>query len=112
MKRSFLEKSFPASRFTVIRKQICGIRQANNENLHEYWERFKRLCSCCPHHQINDQLLMVYFYEGLQPIDRSMMDAASASVLVDKTPTTTRELIANMAANSQQLGTRSNSCVV
>jgi len=55
---------------------------------------------------------MVYFYEGLQPIDRSMMDAASASVLVDKTPTTTRELIANMAANSQQLGTRSNSCVV
>ena len=35
-----------------------------------------------------------------------MIDAASGGALVDKTPKATRNLIANMAANSQQFGTR------
>ena len=35
-----------------------------------------------------------------------MIDAASGGALVDKTPTAARELIANMAANAQQFGTR------
>ena len=64
MKRLFLEKFFPASRAAAIRKEICGIRQQHGETLHEYWERFKKLCSSCPYHQINDQLLIQYFYEA------------------------------------------------
>ncbi|XP_038978588.1 uncharacterized protein LOC120108942, partial [Phoenix dactylifera] len=106
MKRLFLEKYFPASRAANIRKEICGVRQQNGESLHEYWERFKKLCASCPHHQISEQLLIQYFYEGLLPTERSMIDAASGGALVDKTPKTARNLIANMAANSQQFGTR------
>ncbi|XP_059431555.1 uncharacterized protein LOC132165068 [Corylus avellana] len=106
MKRLFLEKYFPASRASNIRKEICGVRQHNGESLHEYWERFKKLCASCPHHQISEQLLIQYFYEGLLPTDRSMIDAASGGALVDKTPEAARNLIANMAANSQQFGTR------
>jgi hypothetical protein len=49
----------------------------NGESLHEYWERFKKLCASCPHHQISEQLLIQYFYEGLLPTDRSMIDATS-----------------------------------
>ncbi|XP_062170392.1 uncharacterized protein LOC133876123 [Alnus glutinosa] len=106
MKRQFLEKYFPTSRASNIRKEICSVRQHNGESLHEYWERFKKLCASCPHHQINEQLLIQYFYEGLLPIDRNMIDAASGGALVDKTPEAARNLIANMAANSQQFGTR------
>ncbi|KAK7359569.1 hypothetical protein VNO77_01530 [Canavalia gladiata] len=36
MKRLFLEKFFPASRTTAIRKEICGIRQNSQETLYEY----------------------------------------------------------------------------
>ncbi|RDX83926.1 hypothetical protein CR513_35102, partial [Mucuna pruriens] len=53
MKRMFLEKFFPASRTATIRKEICGIRQHSGETLHEYWERFNKLCATCPHHQIS-----------------------------------------------------------
>ncbi|XP_038975768.1 uncharacterized protein LOC120106791 [Phoenix dactylifera] len=106
MKRLFLEKYFPASRAANIRKEIYGVRQQNGESLHEYWECFKKLCASCPHHQISEQLLIQYFYEGLLPTERSMIDAASGGALVDKTPETARNLIANMAANSQQFGTR------
>ncbi|XP_024039448.1 probable disease resistance protein At1g61310 [Citrus clementina] len=63
MRQLFLEKYFPASKAGSIRKEICGIRQYNGESLYDYWERFKKLCASCPHHQISDQLLIQYFYE-------------------------------------------------
>jgi len=76
LKRVFLEKIFPASRTIAIRKDILGIRQLSGESLYEYWERFKKLCASCPHHQIYEQLLLQYFYEGLSNMERSMIDAA------------------------------------
>ncbi|KAH9768606.1 hypothetical protein KPL71_011668 [Citrus sinensis] len=81
MRQLFLEKYFPASKAGSIRKEICGIRQYNGEPLYDYWERFKKLCASCPHHQISDQLLIQYFYECLLPMDRSMIDAASGGAL-------------------------------
>ena len=101
MKKQFLEKFFLASRATSIRKEICGIKQQSGESLHEYWECFKKLCASCPHHQISEQLLIQYFYEGLLPMERNMIDAASGGALVEKTPKAARVLIANMASNSQ-----------
>ncbi|XP_042415120.1 uncharacterized protein LOC122004272 [Zingiber officinale] len=106
MKKAFLEKFFPASRTATIRKSICGIQQVVGETLYDYWERFKKLCSSCPQHQISDQLLVQYFYEGLLPMDMSMIDAAAGGALVNKTPNQARELISNMAENSQQFGSR------
>ncbi|RDY02854.1 Retrovirus-related Pol polyprotein, partial [Mucuna pruriens] len=106
MKRTFLEKFFPASRTASIRKEICGIRQHAAETLHEYWERFNKLCATCPHHQISEQLLIQYFYEGLSLMDKSMIDAASGGALMDKTPAAARHLISNMASNTQQFGIR------
>ncbi|RDY09611.1 hypothetical protein CR513_06000, partial [Mucuna pruriens] len=106
MKRTFLEKFFPASRTASIKKEICGIRQHTGETLHEYWERFNKLCATCPHHQISEQLLIQYFYEGLLMMDRSMIDAASGGALMDKMPATARHLISNMASNTQQFGIR------
>ncbi|RDX88657.1 hypothetical protein CR513_29727, partial [Mucuna pruriens] len=58
MKCMFLEKFFLASRTATILKEICGIRQHSGETLHEYWEQFNKLCATCPHHQINEQLLI------------------------------------------------------
>jgi len=95
--KAFLEKFFPASRIGSIRKEICGIKQSVGESFYEYWERFKRLCASCPQHQISEQLLVRYFYEGRNANDRNMIDAASGGALVDKTPTQAMTLISNMA---------------
>ncbi|VFQ86984.1 unnamed protein product, partial [Cuscuta campestris] len=80
--RAFLEEFFPASRIESIRKDICGIKQMGNESFSEYWKRFNKLCASCPQHQISEQLLIQYFYEGLSLMDRSMVDAASGGALV------------------------------
>ena len=80
-------KYFPVSRTTTFRKDISGIRQLSGDSLYEYWERFKKLCASCPHHQISEQLLLQSFYEGLSNMERSMIDAASGGALGDMTPT-------------------------
>ncbi|RDX97134.1 hypothetical protein CR513_20132, partial [Mucuna pruriens] len=101
MKHTFLEKFFPASRTASIRKEICRIRQHTGETLHEYWERFNKLCATCPHHQISEHISMKD-----SMMDRSMIDAASGGALMDKTPAAARHLISNMASNTQQFGIR------
>nr|XP_027071719.1 uncharacterized protein LOC113696515 [Coffea arabica] len=106
LKKIFLDKYFPASRASSLRKEICGIKQRPGESLYEYWERFNFLLHKCPQHQISEQLLIQYFYEGLLFGDRSIIDAASGGALVNKTPQEARELIERMAENSQQFGTR------
>ncbi|XP_051141221.1 uncharacterized protein LOC127258426 [Andrographis paniculata] len=106
MKKKFLEKYFPASRAAILRKEICGIKQQSGETLHEYWERFNKLIIKCPQHQIPSQLLIQYFYDGLSLMDRNIIDAASGGALVNKTPAQAWDLIARMAENTQQFGSR------
>ncbi|RDX64775.1 hypothetical protein CR513_56627, partial [Mucuna pruriens] len=91
MKRMFLEKFFPTSRTATIRKEICGIRQHSGETLHEYWERFNKLCDTCPYLRSTSLTMM----------DRSMIDVASGGALMYKTPAAARHLISNMTRNTQ-----------
>ncbi|CAN6687762.1 unnamed protein product [Malus baccata var. baccata] len=102
MKRAFLEKFFPTSRVILLRKRISGIQQDEGESFPTYYERFKSLVASCPQHQMKEELLLQYFYEGLLPIERQMLDASAGGALVDKTPTAAKMLIANLALNAQQ----------
>ncbi|KAM2008513.1 hypothetical protein ACFX16_003392 [Malus domestica] len=102
MKRAFLEKFFPTSRVILLRKRISGIQQDESESFPTYYERFKSLVASCPQHQMKEELLLQYFYEGLLPIERQMLDASAGGALVDKTPTAAKMLIANRALNAQQ----------
>ncbi|KAM1829940.1 hypothetical protein ACFX14_022695 [Malus domestica] len=51
---------------------------------------------------MKEELLLQYFYEGLLPIERQMLDASAGGALVDKTATAAKTLIANRALNAQQ----------
>ncbi|CAN6576796.1 unnamed protein product [Malus baccata var. baccata] len=102
MKPAFLEKFFPTSRVILLQKRISGIQQEEGESFPTYYERFKSLVASCPQHQMKEELLLQYFYEGLLPIERHMLDASAGGALVDKTPTAAKTLIANRALNAQQ----------
>ena len=78
----------------------------NGETFCEHWERFNKLCATCPQHQITEQLSIQCFYEGLFPMDRNMVGAASGGVLINKTPAEARDLFNLMAQNTHQFGAR------
>ncbi|KAM2128287.1 hypothetical protein ACFX1R_008098 [Malus domestica] len=102
MKRAFLENFFPTSIVILLRKRISGIQQNQGESFPAYYERFKTLVASCPQHQMKEELLIQYFYEGLLPIERQMLDASARGALVHKTPVAEKILIANQALNAQQ----------
>ncbi|CAN6544174.1 unnamed protein product [Malus baccata var. baccata] len=102
MKGAFLEKFFSTSRVILLRKRISGIQQNQGESFPCYYERFKSLVASCPQHQMKEELLIQYFYEGLLPMERQMLDASAGGALVDKTPGAAKLLIANRAHNTQQ----------
>uniref|UniRef100_A0A151UH51 Transposon Ty3-I Gag-Pol polyprotein n=1 Tax=Cajanus cajan TaxID=3821 RepID=A0A151UH51_CAJCA len=59
-------------------------------------EGFNKLCSTCPHHQISEQLLLQYLYEGLVLMDMSMIDATSGGALMyNVTPSTPTHIYNN-----------------
>ncbi|RDX91635.1 hypothetical protein CR513_26357, partial [Mucuna pruriens] len=68
--------------------------------------RGSTIYATCSHHQINEQLLIQYFYEGLMLMDKSMIDVASGRALMDKTRAVARNLISNLVGNTQQFGVR------
>ena len=102
MKKAFLENFFPTSRVILLRKRISAIQQGQGESFPAYYERFKTLVACCPQHQMKEELLIQYFYEGLLPLERQRLDALAGGALVDKTPVAAKILIANRALNAQQ----------
>ncbi|XP_026410337.1 uncharacterized protein LOC113305530 [Papaver somniferum] len=109
MQKVFLEKYFPASKAATIRKAISGIEQIVGETLYDYWERYKKLLSRRPHHQINEKLIVQYFYDGMLQSERNIIDADSGGALTNKTIDGAIKLIENMAANTQQFNTRGSS---
>nr|KYP32429.1 hypothetical protein KK1_046902 [Cajanus cajan] len=82
------------------------------ESLYEYWERFKKLCANYLHHQIFELLSLQYFYEGLNNMEKSIINAASGGALGDMTPAEAKHLIEKMASNSQQFSTRNYNSIV
>ncbi|RDY06960.1 hypothetical protein CR513_08988, partial [Mucuna pruriens] len=81
----FLENFFLASRTVTIRKEICRIHQHSGETLHEYWERFNKLCATCLHHQISEYLLLYFANDG-QEHDRCDKWGSDEMNLVDLSP--------------------------
>lgn len=102
MVRVFLTKYFPASKITIMRKQITGIQQGVDESFCAYYERFKTLVASCPAHGIKESNLLQYFYEGLLILERQLLDASAGGSFVDKTPELAKELLENRALNYQQ----------
>ncbi|KAM2395326.1 hypothetical protein ACFX1X_032703 [Malus domestica] len=102
MKRAFLEKFFPTSRVILLRKRISGIQQNQGESFLTYYKCFKTLVASCLQHQMKEELLLQYFYEGFLPIECQMLDASAGGALVDKTLMAAKTLITNHALNAQQ----------
>ena len=76
MQENKLTKSYKYAPITTLRKAIYGIQQ-HGELLCKYWELYKKLCAACHQHQFTDSSLVQYFYEGLCPNDRAMLDSAA-----------------------------------
>lgn len=64
---------------------IASCRQQEREQFHECWEHYKDLFLQCPHHGFDIWQKVHYFYRGLNPQSRSMVDSTVGGSLMDMT---------------------------
>jgi len=65
LKKAFLARYFPPSKTAQLRNQITCFRQTDGESLFEAWERYKELMRACPHHGLEQWLIIHTFYNGV-----------------------------------------------
>ncbi|XP_058783187.1 uncharacterized protein LOC131657848 [Vicia villosa] len=104
LKTVFLACYFPPSKTVALRAQINGFRQKDTESLFDAWERYKDMMRMCPHHGLEDWLVIHTFYNGLLYNTRLSIDAAAGGTLMDKPYDEAYQLIENMAQNHYQWG--------
>ena len=61
----------------ALRNKISSFLQLAVESIPKDWERMQEYVSTCPHHGMEDWLLIQNFYLGLVPLDRSHLDVAA-----------------------------------
>ncbi|KAJ9128494.1 hypothetical protein P3X46_034954 [Hevea brasiliensis] len=97
LSQAFLARYFPLAKTARLRLELNTFRQKKGESLYDAWERYKDLQRECPHHGIEDWLLVQNFYNGLLPSTRSIVDSAAEGDLMKKIVTEALELLERVA---------------
>ncbi|XP_022859554.1 uncharacterized protein LOC111380275 [Olea europaea var. sylvestris] len=90
--RKFCNKIFPPARVAKIRLKIQTFPQKEGESYHEAWNRFNELMKKCLNHEITIGNQVQYFYTGLTPLSKSLLDALAEGSIVGKSVQQTMEL--------------------
>ena len=99
LKKVFLARYFPPSKRVVLRANINGFKQKESESLFEAWERFKDMLRLCPHHGLEEWLIIYTFYNGLLYNTRLTIDITVGGALMDKPYHDAYQLIGSIAQN-------------
>src|SRR5512141_1303874 len=96
---AFLSKFFPMGKTNTLCGRISSFQQTRDESIPEAWERLQEYVAACPHHGMDDWLILQNFYNGLTLMSRDHLDAAAGGAFFSKTVQGAIELIEKMVSN-------------
>ena len=100
--QKFMTKFFPPAKIAQLVQEINTIRQFEEENLAEAWERFHELLRRCPHHKLTWWMQVHTFYNGLSDSSRTIIDASTGGALMKKTTDQAYEILEDTTTNTNQ----------
>jgi len=62
---AFLAKYFPLGKTNALRNKISSFQQLADETVAEAWERLQEYIAACPHHGMQEWLIIQSFFHGL-----------------------------------------------
>src|SRR5919201_2833757 len=81
---AFLKKFFPMGKTSALHGKISSFQQQADETIPEAWERLQEYIHACPHHGIEEWLLIQGFYHGLTGLARSHLDAVAGGAFLQQ----------------------------
>jgi len=96
---AFLKKFFPAAKTSALRGKILSFQQQFDETIPETWECLNEYIRACPHHEIDEWLIIQGFYHGLTGMACSHLDASAGGAFLQKNVKDAKDLIEKMVIN-------------
>jgi len=73
---AFLTKYFPVGKTNALQSKISGFQLLPNEAIPEAWERFQEYIVACPHHGMEEWLIIQSLFHGLNMPAQNHINAA------------------------------------
>ena len=83
--KAFLAKFFPLGKTNALRWRISSFQQTGMESIPEAWERLQEYILACPHHGMDEWLILQSFYNGLTMTFWANNDASAGGAFLDLT---------------------------
>ena len=94
----------------ALRGRISNFQQASNESIPEAWERLQEYILACPHHGMDNWLILLNFDNGLTQSSRDHVDAATGgaffSLTIERATTLIEKMVSNQGWSNDRLKPR------
>ena len=84
------------------------MEQGEDENLYDYYERYKRLIASCPYHGYQAEDLICYIIEGLCDNDKRLVNASCGGSYENLTPAAAFQKVEILAEQARNQRSRTN----
>ena len=95
----FLVKYFLVGKTNALRNRISSFEQLQDETVPEAWEHLQEYIAACPHHGMEEWLIIQNFFHGLNQRSQDHMDAAAGGAFLSLNVAGARTLINKIASN-------------
>src|SRR6185437_11620364 len=96
---AFLVKYFPVGKTNALRNKISSFQQLQDETVSEAWERLQEYIAACPHHGMEEWLIIQNFFHGQNQRSQDHMDAAVGGAFLSLDVAGARVLIDKVVSN-------------
>ena len=84
MQAEFLKKFFSTHRMNTMKRQIFTFSANENEKFYQCWERYMEALKASPHHGFDTWLLVSYFYDGMSPAMKQLLETMCGGDFLSK----------------------------
>ena len=84
MQAEFLKKFFSNHRTNGMKRQLSTFLANENEKFYPCWERYMEVLDACPYHGFDTWLLVSYFYDGISPTIKELLETMCGGDFLSK----------------------------
>ena len=101
MQVEFLKKFFSTHRTNSLKRQISIFLANENEIFYACWERYMEALDAYPHHGFDTWLLVSYFYDGISPFMKQLLETMYGGDFLSKNPEEVLDFLGYVAEASK-----------
>ena len=83
----------------ALRGKIFGFQQLPDAAIPKAWERLQEYIAACPHHGMEEWLIIQSFFNGLNTPAQNHIDAASGGSFISLSINAAKALVEKIASN-------------